>query len=295
MSIVYILYIIGLLGALFVIGLIIVGAVVGGIVSLVASLLGFGEVKSIESKETGDVLSSKAHSSLISPEVHHTLAALHGPCPFLPRCEADWRAVNQQSRGLWEPPAGWVPRGFVGALGQPSEVELVLVLAEPSPPQDESYPSTDTFEAVGARSLANLRSGREAHHQALARIIRQFMEGTGGSSLDDILRRVFITESVFCSVPTPLSSTAAVPSSIEGRCADAYLFRLLQLFPNAEVVALGKKAQDRIRRLKRNPGAPRVLSRVIHAMHPTARLVNDPERSWAEAAREFRRRKGYAT
>ena len=34
----------------------------------------------------------------------------------------------------WNPPAGHVPRGFLGAAGDLSEVELVLVFAEPGDP-----------------------------------------------------------------------------------------------------------------------------------------------------------------
>jgi hypothetical protein len=68
-----------------------------------------------------------------------------------------------------------------------------------------------------------------------------------GVRFDKQLERVWMTESVLCSAPRECGS---VPRVTEQACGERYLLRQLALFPNAIVVALGGKAQARLRRLR---------------------------------------------
>src|SRR5437763_10943031 len=53
------------------------------------------------------------------------LLPAYGPCP-------EFATACKEMR--WNPDAGHVPRGFLGACGELSEVELLLVFAEPGDP-----------------------------------------------------------------------------------------------------------------------------------------------------------------
>jgi hypothetical protein len=217
---------------------------------------------------------------------------LHAPCPHLRHCNTDWRQIVPNAE-LWQPDRGFVPCGFCGAFGEPEEVELVLVLAEPSNHPLETFSreskGSALLRAVTRNSYQHLVHGAESHHRNLVRILDLFL---GEAPLASKLRKTWITSSVLCAIPEPLSPTAEVPRGVEARCSAAYLFAAIRLFRNAQVVALGGKAQDRLMRLAQRADAPEALRRLICAMHPTARPANNPEESWRTAAGIFKQRKG---
>jgi hypothetical protein len=74
-----------------------------------------------------------ARSSLVNNRL--CVRALRGTRCRLRDAFAPCPAVGRQCRDArWSPREGHVPRGFLGAIGQLSEVELVLVVAEPGDP-----------------------------------------------------------------------------------------------------------------------------------------------------------------
>ena len=140
----------------------------------------------------------------------------------------------------WEPESGHIPRGFLGATGRPEEVELVLVFAEPGDPQPGDH---KTLEEALDHAHRSFRAGNGVFHQKA----RAFFDLCWPDlAFEDQLKRVWVTESVLCSAAW---STGPVPRAIELECGERYLRGQLALFPNALVVALGSKAQDRLRRI----------------------------------------------
>jgi len=74
-------------------------------------------------------------------------------------------------------------------------------------------------------------------------------------------------------------SGGAVPKSVEKACGERYLLNMIVALPNAIVVALGGKAERRLRDLGRPAN--------IVAQHPYARPNTRRERSWRDAAARF--------
>ena len=140
----------------------------------------------------------------------------------------------------WSPASGHAPRGFYGALGDVSEVRLVMVLAEPgNPGSDESHTGVDS--AFEYAEQCYLRDGGQGHTNVRMIIRRCFP----GLPLQEAMRKVWITESVLCSAKTP---GAKVERACEQLCVSTYLEPQLRLFPNATVAAMGSKAYKRLKK-----------------------------------------------
>lgn len=140
----------------------------------------------------------------------------------------------------WDPLKGHIPRGFLGATGELSEVELVLVFAEPGNPHPGDH---QTMEEALVHAYHSFKTGRGVFHQKA----RAFFDLCWpGLTFEDQLRRVWVTESVLCSAEW---STGPVAREVEMECGARYLIEQLKLFPNAMVVALGSKAKKRLSRL----------------------------------------------
>lgn len=153
------------------------------------------------------------------------------PCPA-------FSGICQSMR--WDPKNGHIPRGFLGATGKLSEVELVLVFAEPGDPKPGDH---ETPEAALAHAYQSFKSGSGVFHQK-ARLF--FNLCWPGQPFDEQLKRVWVTESVLCSAEW---STGPVPKEIEHECGHRYLKQQLALLPNAVVVGLGSKAQSRLKKI----------------------------------------------
>jgi hypothetical protein len=96
-------------------------------------------------------------------------------------------------------------------------------------------------------------------------------------ALQEQLRLTWYTNAVLCSAHV---SGGVVPRIIEDTCVTEYLAKQVDLLPQAFVMALGSKAE---RRLKRNG------VRVDYcAQHPSARANTRPKDSWVKAAKVFR-------
>ncbi|MEA5077775.1 MAG: hypothetical protein VB013_04320 [Anaerolineaceae bacterium] len=139
---------------------------------------------------------------------------------------------------VWNPRGGNIPRGYYGALGELKEVELVLVFAEPGNPYpDENYSNIESvFNYVGRM----FRESTDPFHENIRTILSSCWPDL---SIEDQFRKVWMTNSVLCSAKT---ETGRIPASITRFCGNRYLSAQLKLFPKALVVAMGKKARERL-------------------------------------------------
>lgn len=187
----------------------------------------------------------------------------------------------------WAPRAGHVPRGYFGAQGALGEVEVILLLAEPGDPLD-----SDAFECdLGANELImaasrNTKRSYEQHATAFHSNMRKTLCLLfPDASLAEQLRRVWISETYLCSAPT---ESGRIPSAAERAGADRFLSGQLSLLSDCPVIALGVKAQARVRRLADDvPGLER---RLIDAWAASPPGANSPRarQSWERAATQVR-------
>jgi len=156
----------------------------------------------------------------------------YGPCPEFAQACKEMR---------WQPERGHVPRGFAGATGELSEVELVLVVAEPGEPvQGRDSINGAPLESAYYDAMHSFRTGRDLFHRNVRKILDLCWPGM---PFDLVMRKVWVTESVLCSATIttgPVSRTAC------RACGERYLISQLELFPSAVVVTLGTKASDRL-------------------------------------------------
>lgn len=235
----------------------------------------------------------------IAGEIRAILEPAHGPCPYMAECESSWKSSYGEvprETTLWNPRNGWAPRGFCGATAGIGSVELVLVLAEPSrPDSDERYPENCTVDAVAQRSMQNLELTKSRHHGGLLRMLQFFFPGLAFSQ---IFERAFKVESVLCSIPAPLPQNgekkAVTPLRVETNCLDNYVLPLLRLFPNALIVAAGKKKSgtgDTERRIRLHAVREGFSNRVRYVYHPSFWAQGGmklAEQDWAKAATNWR-------
>jgi hypothetical protein len=117
----------------------------------------------------------------------------------------------------WAPELGHVPRGFYGAFGSPSEVELVLVFAEPGDPHDgESHDGCDSaYDYTGTVFL----NGKDQFHRNVRLILESCWPGT---SFEEQMRKTWLTDSVLCSA---VKEGVPVASRVTDACGTRYLKR----------------------------------------------------------------------
>jgi len=186
----------------------------------------------------------------------------------------------------WAPEKGLVPRGFAGANGQPKDVRLVIVTAEPGPPGDEEtyrggpneIPEQHVRLVEGLLTPGARLARRDAPtpFHANLRLILQYC--WPGRSLQEQLKLTWLTQSVLCTLSD--SASEVVLHRIAETCTERYLRRQIELLPNAFVLALGGKAKSRL-----DEAGVRIDAT---AQHPSARPNTDPNTTWRDAARRFR-------
>jgi hypothetical protein len=183
----------------------------------------------------------------------------------------------------WCPETGYVPRGFGGANpnGSLDEVRLVIVTAEPSDPvKGETYeegPADTIIEKQLNLVDSYIRGMTPDPNSRYADSIKTILNLCfHKDDLDAQLRRTWFTNAVKCSAQTV---GGKVSREIERACAAKYLKEEIRCLPNAYVLALGGKAQDRLKR-----AGIRFDGR---AQHPSARPNTKPKESWKAAADEF--------
>jgi hypothetical protein len=177
----------------------------------------------------------------------------------------------------WHPAAGHIPRGYLGAKGDLSEVELVLVFAEPGNPlSDEKHWGMQSALNVAEHYHA---TSRDQFHRNARHILNLCWPDL---SFTDQLSKVWMTESVLCSAPV---ESRGVRSAVERTCGQRYLLKQLELFPHAVIAALGTKAQNRMRAL----GYDRFIA--ANAVAPPEGNKPHARQSWHAIAEEVARRR----
>lgn len=140
---------------------------------------------------------------------------------------------------IWAPERGFVPRGFLGATGSASEVELVLVFAEPGDPHYTEV--HETMDTALEYTYQCMRFGTDLFHRNVRHILNLcFPE----DPFDSQLRKTWMTESLLCSAP---EEGGSVKASSWRACSARYLKPQLDVLSQAFVVALGRKAQSRLK------------------------------------------------
>lgn len=184
--------------------------------------------------------------------------------------------------------SGHVPRGFFGAAGKLSEIELVLVVAEPGDPSaDEIAGDLESVyqlvTSVFDPDAANSREG--VFHTNVRHILDLCFPNT---NFEEQIRKVWFTESVLCSAP---KTTGPVAREVSDECGNRFLRQQLELVPNAVIAALGGKAQDRVRRLGlTTDGKPRHVIEAVAAAPPGANHKN-AKASWKKIAKAVHTRR----
>lgn len=208
-----------------------------------------------------------------NPAVLKVLLPAYEPCP-------GFGSTCREMR--WEPGTGHVPRGFSGAIGHLDEVSLVLVTAEPGDPfTHERYPISPPPAVLKAASeyvYAVRETATDIYHQNL----RYILDGCFPSlTFHEQMRKTWVTEAVLCSAAT---EGGKVSRACERECRSRFLEPQLRLFPKALVVALGRKAQSRLRDWHGVIGA--------YAIAPPGANFKRARPSWDAVITEYRSRNG---
>lgn len=144
----------------------------------------------------------------------------------------------------WDFAAGYEPRWYNGPA--PSEVQVLLVMAEPGPITETEAQSLGVAinheDWIGEYDLSNLEHYWRAHLLTFCTHIWP------QSTQDHMCRHLGGTCSFWMSLP-PGSATESVPAELVNYFSATYLKKLLALFPNATIVASGGKARDRLKKL----------------------------------------------
>ena len=125
-----------------------------------------------------------------------------------------------------------------------SEVELVLIVAEPGDPHaGEHHSGLERLESAYEYATKVCRDGKDPFHRNILKILNACWPVL---PFDEQALKVWVTELVLCSA---VKEGAPVFRSCEMACGERYLKAQLGLFPDALIVTLGRKAQRRLRQL----------------------------------------------
>ena len=224
----------------------------------------------------------KSNMNYLPPQkLLDVLEPAYAPCPgFSSTC---------RSVARWCPASGHFPRGFIGALGDLDEVQVVIVVAEPGDPfsSDGSGYELWPCELIAQTCRATFEhydEGKNLFHRNMRFLLNCIF---GEMPLEKQLVRTWITESMLCSAP---KETGSVPSTVTRECGERYLSRQLALLNRCPIIALGRKAQQRLKYLK---NVDVTLSKRIigaYAAAPPGCNHKPARSSWECAARKVRER-----
>ena len=185
---------------------------------------------------------------LPADELIEILKPAYEPCKFFESC----------AEAKWSPESGYLPRGYLGATGKISEVEVVFVLAEPGHPL-EKYPKnvdalthiTNCVEVAYECYFHNTCQGTPLGKNGIGHLNLRYVINMlwPNLSFDQQLRKVWITESRLCSIKDEIGKIKPKERYV---CADNYLRKQLELLFHAEVISFGDKAHAMLDQL----GAP---------------------------------------
>ncbi len=176
----------------------------------------------------------------------------------------------------WNPSAGHVPRGFAGGAGDVSEIDLVLVFAEPGDPHPgETHGGLDSAYDHAMKSFGR---GTDLFHRNVRLILNSCWPDL---DFNGQMRKAWLTESVLCSAA---KEGGSVPAATWRECGHRYLVKQLSSVPDALVVALGGKARDRLRSI----GVSNFLE--AGSVAPPGCNRREVRASWRAIPEELRRR-----
>lgn len=205
------------------------------------------------------------------PDVITAIEQAYFPCPA-------FENVCQSMR--WNPKAGHIPRGYCGATGEPSKVKLILISAEPGDPHHAEHHGADGtpvgfIESAYEYAWQCFENSKDQFHHNVRYILDLCWPG---QTFHEQMRHSWITDAVLCSAKL---EGGHVPVQVERECVNRYLMRHLRLFAEARIIALGGKAQKRLRHAQ--------VTNFIPAWSPAPPGCNrrEAKESWVEAARIF--------
>ena len=136
-----------------------------------------------------------------------------------------------------------MPRGFCGAAGSLEEVELVLVFAQPGDPYEGEDPRD--LKSAYEYTMNSFRHRNDPFHKNVRKILYECWPTLStDDKFDELMRKVWLTESVLCSAK---NKGGQVPALACRACGRNYLCpQLALLFPKALVVALGSNPKNRL-------------------------------------------------
>lgn len=180
----------------------------------------------------------------------------------------------------WDPEHGQLPRGPLGATGEPEDVEVVMVFSEPGRPLDGERHDPDSGpEGLLRSAMQHTYNCYSAQIDQFHRNVRWFMsEILPELTLDQQLRHVWLTEGRLCSIENEIGSTT------DPTCASSFLVRQIEALPEATIVAFGRKAQ----RYLGGIGAPFI--RAV-ALSPPAANYRTARPSWQAAIEQIEARR----
>ncbi|MFA6637030.1 MAG: hypothetical protein WCV56_08040 [Candidatus Omnitrophota bacterium] len=166
----------------------------------------------------------------MNEKIRNILSASYGPCPgFAAECEGEMR---------WAPRKGHAPRGFCGAEGSLEDIEVIFVFAEPGDPLgEENHPTIDDAISCARKFF---KTGIDVMHKNVRFVMDLLWPGM---SFDEQMKKCLFTDSVLCSAPV---ERGRISSQVEQACVKRYFVPLLELVPQAKVIAFGNKAQNRL-------------------------------------------------
>ena len=167
------------------------------------------------------------------PEPTHRLKSImceaYNPCHSFGVCR----------EARWDPAAGHLPRGFIGATGRPEDVEVVMVFAQPGHPYagegfDPDLTPEKLMKSALAQTYHSFKTSRDAFHGNARWFMNQLYPDL---TFDEQLRHVWLTEGRLCSFDVEIGGPR------DRTCARHYLTRQIDALPNATIVAFGGKAK----------------------------------------------------
>ncbi len=205
---------------------------------------------------------------LPNPRLIDVLLPAYRPCGRFGTC----------AEAVWKPEIGHVPRGFLGATGELSDVKLVMIFAEPGGVYSgDDYSDLVSPEAILSRTVEETHrifsSGTDQFHRNARWFLDQIWPEL---TFDQQLRHVWMTEGRLCSI------TVEVGGFTDRVCAPTYLKPQLELFPSATIVAFGGKARERAALVSRRyvPG--------VFSLSPPGAYQGGARPSWESAIRVVR-------
>lgn len=205
------------------------------------------------------------------PDVIETIKQAYGPCPA-------FENVCQSMR--WNPEIGHIPRGYCGAIGDPSKVKLILISAEPGDPHHVEHHKADGtligfIESASLYAWQCFETKKDQFHHNVRYILDLCWPD---QNFHEQMRRTWITDAVLCSAKL---EGGHVSVQIERECVNRYLIRHLRLLSEARIIALGSKAQKRLRNAE--------VTGFIPAWSPAPPGCNrrEAKESWIRAAQVF--------